>query len=86
MADNFDTYRTGLSDPVTDGVAVTPSDSTVLTTTRAVFVGGAGNLAVVMASGNSLTLTGVTAGSVLPLRVTKVKSTGTTATNIAALW
>jgi hypothetical protein len=39
-----------------------------------------------MASGNSLTLTGVTAGSVLPLRVTKVKSTGTTATNIAALW
>jgi hypothetical protein len=86
MADNFDTYRVGLSDPVTDGVAVTPSDSTVLTTTRAVFVGGAGNLAVVMASGNSLTLTGVTAGTVLPLRVTKVKSTGTTATNIAALW
>jgi hypothetical protein len=86
MADNFAGLQPGLSSPATDGVAVTPSDSTVLTTTRAIFVGGAGNLAVVMASGNSLTLTGVTAGSLLPMRVTKVKSTGTTATNIAALW
>lgn len=86
MADNFDTYRAGLSDPLTDGVAVTPSDSTVLTTTRAVFVGGAGNLSVVTSAGTTLTLTGVTAGTVLPLRVTKVRSTSTTATNIAALW
>ena len=86
MADNFDTYKPGLSDPLTDGVAVTASDSTVLTTTRAVFVGGAGNLAVVLSGGTTLTLTGVTAGTLLPIRVTKVKSTGTTATNIAALW
>jgi hypothetical protein len=86
MADNFSTFQTGLDDPLTDGVAVTTSDSTVLTTTRAVFVGGAGNLAVVLSSGTTLTLTGVTAGSLLPLRVTKVKATGTTATNIAALW
>jgi hypothetical protein len=86
MADNFDSYRPGLSDPLTDGVAVTPSDSTVLTTTRAVFVGGAGNLSVVTSAGTTLTLTGVTAGTVLPLRVTKVRSTSTTATNIAALW
>lgn len=71
---------------MTDGVAVTPSDSTVLTTTRAIFVGGAGNLSVTMASGNNLVLTGVIAGSWLPLRVTKVRSTSTTATNIAALW
>lgn len=86
MADNFATFQTGLDDPLTDGVAVTPSDSTVLTTTRAVFVGGAGNLSVVTSAGTTLTLTGVTAGSLLPLRVTKVRSTSTTATNIAALW
>jgi hypothetical protein len=86
MADNFDTFRPGLSDPLTDGVAVTTSDATVLTTTRAVFVGGAGNLTVVTSAGTTLTLTGVTAGTLLPLRVTKVKATGTTATNIAALW
>jgi hypothetical protein len=86
MADTFDGFRGGLGSPMTDGVAVTASDSTVLTTTRAIFVGGAGNLAVVMSNGTTVTLTGVTAGSWLPLRVTKVKSTGTTATNIAALW
>lgn len=86
MADNFATLTSGLNAPATDGVAVTPSDSTVLTTTRAVFVGGAGNLSVVMSSGTTLVLTGVTAGTLLPIRVTKVKSTNTTATNIAALW
>lgn len=86
MADNFDGFRGGLQSPATDGVAVTPSDSTVLTTTRYIFVGGAGNLSVVTSAGTTLTLTGVTAGSLLPLRVTKVRSTSTTATNIAALW
>jgi hypothetical protein len=49
-------------------------------------VGGAGNLTVTMQDGSDLTLTGVTAGSVLPLAVTKVKVTGTTATSIAALY
>jgi hypothetical protein len=86
MADNFASFQPGLGDPLTDGVAVTPSDSTVLTTTRAIFVGGAGNLAVILSSGTTLVLTGVTAGTLLPLRCTKVKSTSTTATNIAALW
>lgn len=86
MADTFDGFRGGLQSPMTDGVAVTPSDSTVLTTTRAIFVGGAGNLSVVTSAGTTLTLTGVIAGSWLPIRATKVRSTGTTATNIAALW
>lgn len=86
MADTFDGFRGGLTAPMTDGVAVTTSDSTVLTTTRALFVGGAGNLSVVMSSGTTVTLTGVIAGSWIPLRVTKVKATGTTATNIAAFW
>lgn len=86
MADNFANLSSGLGSPHTDGVAVTPSDATVLTTTRALFVGGAGNLSVVTSAGTTLTLTGVTAGSIIPIRVTKVRATGTTATNIAALW
>jgi hypothetical protein len=86
MADTFDGFRGGLGSPATDGLAVTTSDATVLTTTRYIFVGGAGNLSVVMSSGTTVTLTGVIAGSWLPLRVTKVKATGTTATNIAAFW
>lgn len=69
------------------GVAVTPNDSTVLETTRALWVGGAGNVAVVFADGGSaVTLTGVAAGTMLPVQVTKVMSTNTTATTITALY
>ena len=67
--------------------AVTASDSTDLGTTRGIWVGGAGNLAV-MFSGDSaaVTLVGVTAGSLLPIQVQKVMSTNTTATSIVALY
>lgn len=70
------------------GVAVTPSDSATFANgqTRNIFVGGAGNLAVKFANGSTLTLTGVTAGSMLPIAVIGVMATGTTATNIAALF
>lgn len=69
------------------GISVTPSDSTDLSIgfSRAIFVGGAGNLAVTMIDGTALTFTGVVAGSILPIAVTRIKSTGTTATNIVAL-
>lgn len=74
-------------DPATSAAAVTPHDTNELSnvTTR-VFVGGAGNLKVTMMDGTDVTFTGVTAGSVLPIRVRRVYSTGTTATNIAAMW
>lgn len=72
--------------PYAKGAAVVPGDGTVIPQTDALFVGGAGNLTVTMQDGTDLTLTGVTAGSVLRLAVTKVKATGTTATNIAALY
>lgn len=69
------------------GVAVTKSDSTVLETTRALYIGGAGDVAVVFADGGSaVTLAGALAGSILPVQVTKVMSTSTTATNIVALY
>lgn len=75
-----------LTDPASGGSAVTPSDSTVLADVRALYVGGAGNVAVIFKGGTSaVTLTGVTAGSILPIRVTKVMSTNTTATSIVAL-
>lgn len=74
-------------DPATRAAVVTPSDAAELSdvTTR-IFVGGAGNLRVQMMSGDIVTFTGVTAGSVLPLRVRQVFSTSTTATNIVAMW
>lgn len=74
-------------DPCASAAAVTPHDSTELSyVTRALFVGGAGNIACLMADGTSCTFTGVVAGSVLPIRVRRVNSTSTTATNIVAMW
>jgi len=74
-----------LTGPATRAVAVTPSDSTVLDTTRALYVGGSGTVVVDMLdSGSAISFVGVPAGTVLPVRVTKVKA-ATTATSIVAL-
>jgi hypothetical protein len=69
------------------GEAVTKSDTVQLTkVARALYVGGAGNVAVVTAEGDTITIVGVTAGTLLPLMITQVMSTNTTATNMTALW
>ena len=66
--------------------AVTPSDSTILPTTRALYIGTTGNVAVVMADDeNTITFSSVPAGFILPVQVIKVMSTNTTASNIVAL-
>jgi len=65
--------------------AVTPSDSTTLVATRALYVGGSGDVKVDMAEAGTVTFYGVVAGSLLPIQVVKVYSTGTSATNIVAL-
>ena len=73
--------------PATNGAAVTASDSTILPeAVRAIYVGGAGNVAVVTSGGDTITFTGVTAGTILPIRVEKILSTGTTATSMVIIW
>lgn len=68
-------------------VTVTPHDSNALAkTTRALYVGGAGNLKVTMRDGSTPTFTAVPAGLLLPISVTHVWSTGTTATAIVGLY
>ena len=86
-ADAFATFQSGLAAPYVDAAAVTPSDGTDLTnTTRGLFIGGAGNVTVIMANGETVTFTAPVVGTILPIRVTRVKATGTTATAIVALW
>jgi hypothetical protein len=86
MADNFKNYDTRLDSPAPNAIAVTESDSEDLSSfSRAIYIGGDGNLTVEMASGQEVTFTGLIAGTVLPIRVRKVK-TATTATNIVALY
>lgn len=68
-------------------VAVTPSDSTVFDPTFGVYVGGAGNVAADLKDeGKNVVFTAVPAGTFLPLQVTRIYATGTTATSIVALY
>jgi hypothetical protein len=71
--------------PATTAAAVTPSDSTALTS-RAVWVGGAGDLSVRLSGAPSTTVvfTAVPAGSLLPVSVVRIMA-ATTATNINVL-
>jgi hypothetical protein len=54
---------------------------------RALYVGTTGNVAIVACNDTAaVTLTAVPAGTVLPIFVSKVMSTGTTASNIVAFY
>lgn len=66
--------------------AITKNDDNELAyVTKGLYIGGAGDVAVQMYDGTSVTFVGVVAGSVLPIMVKKVLSTGTDATNIVGL-
>ncbi|MGL4351068.1 MAG: spike base protein, RCAP_Rcc01079 family [Plesiomonas shigelloides] len=70
-------------------VAVTPNDSTNNVGTGNVAVGlwitGAGDVSWIDVDGNTTTVTGIAAGTMLPGSFARVRSTGTTATGIFAL-
>lgn len=86
MVDRFSAHAGGLNAPASHGFAIAAHDSNELAeVTRAIYVGGAGALALVMESGASLTLSGIAGGTLLPLRARLVKATGTTATNLVGL-
>lgn len=50
------------------------------------YIGGAGNLKVLTIGGDEVTFQAVPVGTTLQVRVLRVFATGTTATNIVALW
>ena len=50
------------------------------------YVGGTGNVSVITIGGDTITFNGVPAGATLPIQVLRLRSTGTTATLINALW
>ena len=87
MADLFNKHMSGLESPAADAAAITPNDSTDLAiTTRGIYVGGAGDISVITKDGTTLTLVGALAGTVIPIRVARVRATSTTATNLVALF
>lgn len=68
--------------------AVTLSDATVLSPAPEAFFVGVGGDVVVVPAGNSSTVTlkNVPSGSVVPIACKQFYSTGTTATNLVALY
>jgi hypothetical protein len=67
--------------------AITPSDSTNLPGgCRSIYVGGAGNIAIVSQSNEVVTLTAVPVGTVLPVSPKRVNATNTNATLLIALY
>lgn len=86
-----DPYRAAsrsIGDPAERSFAVTPNDSNDLTeSTRGLWVGAAGNLSLMLVGDTAaVVFVGVQAGSLLPLRVKRVRATGTTATDIVGVY
>lgn len=87
MSDKYKSYSPHLESPAENAAAITPNDTTDLTNaTRSLYIGGAGNVKIDTVLGDTVTLSGVVAGTVIPVRVSRVYATGTTATNLVGLW
>jgi len=85
--DAFSRFQATVISPLTSAASVTPHNTNELSyVTRALYVGGVGDVAVTMQDGGNVTFVGVPAGTTLPIRVKIVKATGTDATDIVALW
>ena len=85
--DTFKNSAEGDTSPVSHGATVVASDSEELTNvTRAIYIGGEGDLKVKTLGNETITFESLSAGQLLPIRVKQIFSTGTTATSIIALW
>lgn len=86
MTDRFAHTAGSLSSPATHAFAITPADGDDLPeTTRAIYVGAGGAIALRMQSGAVVTMAGVPQGTLLPLRADRILATGTTASGLVGL-
>lgn len=85
----------GNSDSALNAFTVSKSDTTVFPSmpnssgvciTKALYVGGAGDVAVTMQGGQIVVFVAVPAGTILPISVSQVRSTNTGASSILGLW
>jgi len=68
-----------------DFVAVTPSDSTVLTLTQGIYIGTSGDLVVLTKAGTTATFKNISSGVIYPIQCTKV-GVSSTAADILAVY
>ena len=76
-----------ITSPAGRYAVATPSDSADLAfVSRAIYVGGDGNIMAVSPEGQAVPFMNVPAGTLLPIRCARINLTGTTATNLVAMW
>lgn len=68
-----------------NAAAVTPNDSTDLSSAGFLYVGTGGDVALITSGSNTVTFANVPSGSFLPVLTTRVLATGTTASDILVL-
>ena len=74
------------SNPAENAAGVTPHDTNDITKgARALYVGTTGNIKMITAGGDTGTLKSVPAGAIITVRVKRVFSTGTSASNIVSI-
>lgn len=80
--------RANLQSPMSGGeaVVISAADHTPTSTTRALYVGGTGDVKVTLLSGSVVTFGSVPAGAVLAIRASLIWKVGTSATLMVALW
>ncbi len=84
--DDYESFSTGLESPVRHAVAVVPNDGSDLPRlTRAVHLGGGGNLKCTMAGGEIVTFRGLATGW-HPIRTSRIWADETTAADIIGCW
>lgn len=81
-----DVSQGGVGQPASHAFAITPHATNELSyVTRALYIGGAGNVDVAMEGGQLVSFAAVPVGSILPIRVKRVIDTST-ATFIIGLY
>ena len=82
-----DSSQGGFGQPASFALAITPdNDNDLANVSRALAIGAGGTLRVTMFGNAQVVNFTVVNGAILPIRVTRVHSTGTTATGIVNLW
>lgn len=86
IVDPYSDHIPATDGPLVGGFAVTPAVADLPVVTRALMVGGAGDVAVILRNGDQVTVPGLQPGAVYPLRVARVLVAGTTATGIVGFY
>lgn len=86
MSDSFNKFKSGLGSPASHLAPVTPDDANDLPATcRALNVAASGLITITTVGGSTATVY-VNAGVAFPVRARRVWASGTTATDIVAMW